>query len=217
MFNNKIIKRGDAALFDMPSLDCGGESIANAEEVEKRSYEEGFASGEKAGFSEGSQKAAVLSDRLELILRDLAAFRDSYVNDVETKVVDLAVAIARRIIIEEISMKPQIIVSMVKEALKRLERVGNIRIKVNPALYDMFMSKRPELIEIHDDITFDVDSSVPVTGPLVISAIEEAVTDVDSMLENILEELKTTESGQGQADCQCPEIDDQGKAEPKEY
>ena len=112
---------------------------------------------------------------------------------VETQVVDLSVAIARRIIIEEINMKPEIIVTMVKEALKRLQRVGNIRIKINPTLHDLFMKMKPELLEIHEDITFDVDSHVPVTGPLVISEIEEVVTDIDSLIDNIMDEMKGTE------------------------
>ncbi len=196
MYNNRIIKNSDAVPFSMPSLEDGRRSrdaiLKDAENIQRGAYEEGFVSGEKAGFSEGEQKCSLLIERIERIISELTVFKSSYTVEVESQVVDLAVAIARRIIIDEINTKPEIIVSMVKEALKRLQRVGNIRIKINPTLYDLFMKMKPELLEVHEDITFDVDSNVPVTGPLVISDIEEVVTDIDSLIDNVMEEMKGT-------------------------
>ena len=191
-----IIKGSDAALFSMPLLDddnavrSSDDILKEAEKIQRGAYEEGFASGEKAGFSEGEQKASILIDRLEKIISEVTVFKDELVKDVEAQVVNLSVSIARRIITDEINTRPEFIVSMVKEALKRLQRVGNIRIKINPALYDLFMKTKPELMEIHEDIAFDVDSNIPVTGPLVISLIEEVVTDIESMINNIEDGMK---------------------------
>jgi hypothetical protein len=103
--------------------------------------------------------------------------------------VDLAITIARKIINEEIQTRPEVIVSMVKEALRRLQRSGTISIKINPVLHDMFMEKKAELLEVHGDITFDVNSSIAVAGPLVVSQIEEVVTDIESLLDNVIDEL----------------------------
>jgi len=161
-----------------------------AEEVQRLAYEEGFASGERAGFSAGDQKAAVLLERLEKIIEETAAVKDNLVRTLEHQVVSLAITIARKIIIEEVGMRPEIIVTMVKEALKRLQRMGTITIKINPALYELFTASKQQLLDIHPDIVFDVNSNVPVTGPIVISDIEEVVTDMDSLLSNIVEEMK---------------------------
>jgi len=187
LFNSRIIKDSDAVLYSMPSL------TDETGDIQRRAYEEGFASGERAGFSEGEQKSELLIERIEKIISEVTSFKSGFIVEVEKQVVDLSVAIAGRIIIEEINMKPEIIVTMVKEALKRLQRVGNIRIKINPTLHDLFMKMKPELLEIHEDITFDVDANVPVTGPLVISDIEEVVTDIDSLIGNIIDEMKGTE------------------------
>ena len=96
---------------------------------------------------------------------------------------------ARKIIIDEISTKPEVIVTVVKEALKRLQRMGTITIKINPALYELFMEKKPELIDIHEDIIFDVNSNVSLTGPLVISQTEEVVTDIEALIANVIEDV----------------------------
>ncbi|RPI33494.1 MAG: hypothetical protein EHM54_10695, partial [Nitrospiraceae bacterium] len=159
--------------------------IKELEETQRRAYEEGFESGEKAGFPDGEQKAAVLAERLERIIEEVAVFKENLVKELEAQVVDFAVAMARKVIIDEISTNPEVIVTVVKEALKRLQRVGTITIKINPALYDLFMKKKPELIDIHKDIIFDVNPNVALTGPLVISQTEEVVTDIEALIANI--------------------------------
>jgi hypothetical protein len=196
LYKGKILKKIDASLFNMPSLE--GDRIAerdglvkqSAGEIQRKAYEEGFASGEKAGFEAGEQKVLVLIDQLEKVIEEVTIFKGSFVKEVEAQVVDLAVAIARKIIVEEINAKPEIIITMVIEALKRLQRIGTITIKINPALYDLFMNKKPELIDVHKDIIFDVNSKVPLTGPIVISRTEEVITDIESLLSNIGEEME---------------------------
>jgi flagellar biosynthesis/type III secretory pathway protein FliH len=196
LFDTKIIKDSDVKLYSMPSLeddrypeknDCPAQSV---EDIQRRAYEEGFASGEKAGFADGEQKAAVLVDRLEKIIDEIAVFKENMVSDLEGQVVDLAIAMARKVITDEISTKPEVVVTVVKEALKRLQRMGTITIKINPSLHDLFMKKKSELLDIHEDILFDVNSNVSVTGPLVVSETEEVVTDIDSLLANVVEEMK---------------------------
>ena len=195
MFDNRIMKQSDAALYRMPSLEeempRNQGILQERENIQRQAYEEGFASGEKAGFAAGEQKASVLVERLEKIINEITAFKENLIVEAEGQVVDLASAIAGKIIIEEINTKPGIIITMVKESLKKLQRLGAITIKINPALYDLFMKKKSGLIDIHEDIIFDVNSNVPVTGPLVISETEEVVTDIDSLLNNIIEEMKT--------------------------
>ncbi len=200
MFNDKVFKRREVALYSMPSLEddrtlqSPDAMLEKAGELQRKAYEEGFSAGEKAGFSEGRQKALVLTERLEAVLKETAVLKEQMISDAETQLVALAAEIARRVVIEEVGTRPELIVTMVREALKRLQRVGKITIKINPALHDLFIKKTPEIMEIHENIIFDVDAHVPVTGPLVISETEEVVTDIDSLLSNIIEEMKNTEN-----------------------
>jgi len=161
------------------------------ENIQRSAYEEGFAVGERAGFGAGEQKAAVLIERLEGIIAEITSFKKNLVDDMEPQVVNLAVAIAQKIIIEEIKTDPSVIVTIVKEALRRLQRMGTITIRLNPSIYDLFMKKKPELLEVHQDISFEVDTHVPLTGPFVISQTQEVVTDTRSLVDNIAEEINS--------------------------
>jgi len=198
--NNKIFKGDDVALFCMPSLK--DERMRNdeksmkerAEEIQRQAYEEGFASGEKAGYAEGDQKAAVLIGSLHELLDNIARFKNELVDNLESQVVNLSITIARKIINEEVQTRPEVIVSMVKESLRRLQRSGTITVKINPVLHELFMKKKAELLEVHEDIVFDVNAGIAVAGPLVVSQIEEVVTDVESLLDNVMEELTSNRS-----------------------
>jgi hypothetical protein len=210
LLNKKILKGKDAVVFSMPSLEdermlTDEKTIREkVEQIERQAYEEGFASGEKAGFEEGKQKAGILIDSLQQIIKEIAAFKDNLVENLETQAVDLSVSIARKIINEEVTMRPEVIVTMVKEALRRLQRTGTISVKINPALHELFMEKKAELMEVHDDITFDVNSGIAVTGPLVVSQIEEVVTDIDSLMDNVINEMSVIRT-EGRADIDAEE------------
>ncbi len=195
MYKKRLSKDCEPVRYNMPSLDRviyenDVTRLQKTEDIEKRAYQEGFASGEKAGFATGEEKAAIIIERLQGIVEEMAEFKDNFVKDLEPQVVDLSVAIARKILIDEINANPGVIVTVVKEALRRLQRIGAITIKINPALLELFTRKKPELLEIHQEIVFDVDPHVPLNGPFVISQAEEVVTNVDTLLANVIEEMR---------------------------
>lgn len=187
---------GNISSYCMPSLQSivreGAADLSlgqRADEIEREAYERGFEEGEKAGFTMGELKAAVLAKRLEKIIEELTTLTERLVKEIEPQVVELAVTIARKIILSELSVNPGRILEITKEALLRLERRGQITIKINSSLYDLFEKHKPELLTVHPDIVFEVDPSAPLYGPLVIGPSGEVVTDIDDQLRNILKDL----------------------------
>jgi len=185
----KIIQNAGLARFDMPALKSDYSVGRTADHIEREAYEKGFAAGEKAGFEMGAQKAKVLLDRVESLISDLTSYKQKVVRETEPQCVELAVSIARKIIIKELTLKPDEIVKMVKEGILKLERTGQITIKVNPALYDFFMKNKPTLLKIHPDIVFDADPSVSRYGTVIMGPVEDVVTDVDEQLKNLIKDL----------------------------
>jgi flagellar assembly protein FliH len=173
----------------MPALKDSYTIGRTADHIEREAYEKGYASGEKAGFEMGEQKAGVLIDKIEGILGDITTLRERMVKEIEPQCVELAVGIARKILIRELTTKPDDIIKMVKEGLLKLERTGQITIKVNPLLYDFFMKHKPNLAKIHPDIVFDADPSVSRYGTVVMGPVEEVVTDVDEQIKNLIKDI----------------------------
>jgi len=207
LFNRgRVVKLHSGKAFDMPALkqmDAVRSGAGNneqalsaysanrrSEEIERDAYEKGFAAGENAGLEMGKQKAAVLLERLENIIEDLQTVRQQVVADIEPQIMELAQTMARRIVLEELSIKPEVIVQIVKEALRRIEKNGTITIRINPRLRELFTTMKPQLLELHPDIVFDLDPSAPLNGAVVIGEKEEVVTDIDLQLKNMRDSIE---------------------------
>jgi flagellar assembly protein FliH len=195
LYKSRVTKDRDVMPFDMPLLKmdrCPADALAssqNIENIEREAYEKGSEAGEKAGFAMGEQKAMVLIEKLENIIKELTTLGEKLIRELEPQLVELAVSIARKIILKELTINPDEIVEITKEALMRLERAGQITIKINPSLYDLFVKHKPEIQSIHPDIVFDVDPTAPLYGSVVMGPLEEVVTDVDEQLKNLIKEM----------------------------
>ncbi len=161
----------------------------NVENIEREAYEKGFEEGEKAGFSLGEQKACILIEKLETIIQDLTSLKETLIKEIEPQIIELAFSIARRIIRTELTTTPDRIIEMTNEALMRLGKTGQITIKINPSLKELFLKHKPALLNIHQDIVFDIDPSVSQYGSVVTGSLEEVVTDIDEQLKNLIREI----------------------------
>jgi len=176
-------------VFSMPKLKSDSSIGHSADHVEREAYERGYAMGEKAGFEMGEQRAQVLLGKLESLIDELASLKQRIVKEAEPQCVELAVALARKIVVAELTAKPEQIVTMAKEGLLKLERTGQITIKVNPALFDFFSKHKPDLARIHPDIVFDADPAMTRFGTVVMGPVEDVVTDIDEQLKNLIKDM----------------------------
>ena len=168
-------------------------------DIEKEAYEKGLEKGLEEGLEEGrragaesvEKEAAELLSGLRAAVAGVREMREQVVREVEPQVVELAIAIARRILVGELSENPERVVDIVKEALRRIERVGAVKIRVHPDLSDVMSSLKGRSSEFQTDILLDIDPSVPPYGPVVVGATEEVLTDIDEQLRVIEEELRS--------------------------
>lgn len=184
----------------MPSLDTDNEegnnhygeetlfSEKNIEVIEREAYEKGFIAGEKAGFAIGEEKAKVLINKLEDALNEIAQLREKIIRELEPEILELSISIAKKILTEELRLAPEHIVEMTKKAIERIERKGQITIKINPALYELFIKHKPQILSIHPDVVFDTDCTLSECGSVVMGPSEDVVTDIDEQLRNLIRE-----------------------------
>lgn len=170
-------------------------SRQSIEEIERDAYEKGFAAGERAGLEMGAQKAELLLSRIERMIREIEEFKVQILSEIEPQILELSCSVARKIVIEELNSRPELIVGMVREGMRKLERTGPITIKMNPAVYELFKRLKPQLLEVHPDVIFDIDPSLMPNSQIVIGASEEIITDVESQLGNIMEDLGGSSGG----------------------
>ncbi len=196
MSKAKVLRDQSITEFGMPSLehkDRGGitEKGFNQDiaEIERSAYEKGFSAGEQAGYVVGEEKALLLLERLEGILREMTELKKKVLTEVQPQVFALSVAMAKKILRDEIRQNPEVIINLIKAAMEKIERTGTITVKINPALKELISNHKPGLLSIHSEIRFDTDPSTPALGPLVVGPEEEVITDFESQLTNLIEDL----------------------------
>lgn len=201
MFKDKKTGRDSVVAYSMPrfedvknkgSYSGTGTGLAldyKSEDVERQAYEKGFQLGEKAGFELGEQKALMLVEKLEGLINEITTLRDNIIRETEPLLIQLSVGIAKKIILKELEMKPDEIINITREALRKVERTGRITIKVPPSLYEFFIKHGKMFDETHPDIVFEPDPSVQPYGTVIISPVQEVITDIDEQLRNIIKDM----------------------------
>lgn len=196
MSKARIYKDTNTSDYGMPTFEehepVVGDTIGaegSPEDIEKEAYRRGYEAGETAGFEVGKKKAEVLIKGLEEALIELRQFREEIIDQISPRVFDLSVAIARKILREELKEHPEHLVHLIKEALKKIQRIGTVTVRVHPMLYDLIETSSEEIKSVHPDIKIESDPSVAPTGPIVTGPVEEVLIDYDSQINNLLEDL----------------------------
>ena len=111
----------------------GQDAKSSAEQAERELYERGVRDGEARGRAAFDARAAALQAGIGQAIADFQKERDEYFGRIETEVVQLALAIARKILHRESQIDPLLLTGLVHVALEKLDAGTHVRLKANPA------------------------------------------------------------------------------------
>lgn len=103
--------------------------------LERDAFTKGYAQGERAGVEAGGQRAEAMLRRLAATLDEIGTLRDEMVRQTEQQVVELALAIARRVLHREASIDPELAGALAHVALDRLGPTSPATIRLHPDDY----------------------------------------------------------------------------------
>lgn len=160
--------------------------------VEREAYARGYHAGERAGREAGLESARREAEPLiktaASLIERLEGLRQEITDRSLREILKLSVAIARQVVHAEITVNKEVIVSILKAAVKKLAVKDSVRIWVNPKDAEYLSGRKPELLVAMDDVkemAIEEDQSVPRGGCIV----EAGLAEVDARLEKQLEEI----------------------------
>ena len=169
-----------------PSVDSeAGSKTGNAssiDEVKTSAFQEGFAEGEKAGFQAGSKRVESLMAIFNQGLEQLRNIRQEVHQAIEKEVVRLALSIAKKVVCHEVKTQEETVVCVAREALRRVESPGKIKIKLNPTDLQFIQDTKSQLSHLLknvDGIRFEAEDSIQSGG----CVIETEMGDIDARIE----------------------------------
>jgi flagellar assembly protein FliH len=104
--------------------------------VERDAFAKGFAQGERAGAEAAGKRGEVMLRRLTETLDELTTLRAQMIHQTELQMVQLALAVARRVVHREISLDRDLLVAMARVALDRLGENVQVIVRLNPDDFD---------------------------------------------------------------------------------
>jgi flagellar assembly protein FliH len=108
------------------------EAEAAAQRRAAAEYQRGFAEGEAAGVRKCTARVDGELERLARSMADLAGFRDRFRRESEEDLVNVALAIARRVLRRELAVDPEAVLGLVKVAMEKVSLRDVHRIRLHP-------------------------------------------------------------------------------------
>jgi flagellar assembly protein FliH len=169
--------------------------------LEREAFASGYAAGERAGLEAGTKRAEAMLRRLAQTLDELKALRGTLIRQTEQHMVQLALAIARKILRREATIDQDLIVAMARVALERVGESGIATIRLNP-------EDHASTVQRHGDhwagsrVKVVADPSVSRGGCMVESEFGFVDASVDAQFEQVAQALADSPSQPSAASAQ---------------
>jgi flagellar assembly protein FliH len=170
---------------------CGDNDPQRIAEIEEKSYQSGFAAGEKAGFQSRAQEVEAVLSCLQQALSKLQGLRKEIYHSIEKEVVNLALAVARKVVCQEVEINKEVVLEIVRAALSRVEVPGEITVKLNPADLQFIQDTNIQVTDFFphlDHVRFEAEVSILNGGCI----IETNLGEIDARIEKQFQVVEET-------------------------
>ena len=171
-------------------------------EIAAEAYQKGFidgekkgiVDGEKSGFDSSLKKIEPVLNSLQEALLLLKKIRKETYECIEKEVAELALAIAKKVICQEVKTDKQVVVCIAREALTKVKESGQIKIKMSPSDLQFINETKYQLsnlIENIDNVTFDAEESIASGGCIIETDLGEIDARIEKQLQVVEESFRS--------------------------
>lgn len=156
---------------------------------EGKAYEKGFVEGEKAGIEAVTKKVEPALNNFNQAATELENIAKKIHLNAERESIDLALAIAKKIVGHEIATNKEVVLSVVKEALKDVVDPEKIRIRMSPSDMEVLRDAKFQFSKYVDNIEaiiFEEDETIGCGG----CVIETNLGNIDARIEKQLQAVE---------------------------
>jgi flagellar assembly protein FliH len=172
----------EVAAFDV------AEHNARLAALEREAFAKGYEQGERSGSEAAAQRGEAILRRLTQTVEELTTLRAQMIHQTERQMVQLALAVARRIVHREVSLDQDLLIAMARVALDRLGESAQVTIRLNPEEYEATGGARVAQLTAAN-VTVLPDARVQRGGCRVESNLGALDAGVDAQLQEIAHAL----------------------------
>jgi len=163
--------------------------LAKIEERVKKASEDAY----RKGFADGTEfqkkEALPAITAVATMAKMIPLIRKETIEKTEERIIMLAIAMAGKIINQEVQTRKEIILGVLKGALKNIVETDGMKIRINPHDYRYVMEIKSDFLQSFSGLSkvvFEEDASIKRGGAIV----ETMFGEVDARLESQLKEIQ---------------------------
>ena len=175
-------------------------SISTAQ-LNEQAYQRGLADGRERGMIDAENSWQALTEKkiepllisLQEVLLQLNNIRKETYREIEKEVVELALAIAKQVICQEISIDRDIVVCVAREALAKVEDPGSVKIMLSPSdlqFVKEIRSQLSNLIQNIENVTFEAAENIQSGGCIIETDLGEIDARIEKQLKAVEESFR---------------------------
>lgn len=173
-----------------------------AKRFDVQAYQEGFrdgleqgtGEGEKAGFEQAAKELEPALVSLQQGLLQLKNLRQDTYQNIENEVVELVLAIARKVVCREIKLDREVVACVAREALAKVEAPGRIKIKLNTSdlqFIDKTKYQLSDLIGNIDNVILEAEDRIERGGCVIETDLGEIDARIEKQLQVVEESFRS--------------------------
>ncbi len=166
-----------------------GPDVADPAAVEREAFTKGYAQGERAGNEAAASRAEVMLRRLAQTLDELQSLRTDLIRRTEREVVELSLAIARRVLQREVSLDHELMLAMARVALDRLADVATASIRLHPEDFNVTVAARGSSAVASHGVQIVADAAVRRGGCVVQSEFGSVDVGITAQIDELTHAL----------------------------
>ncbi|HGJ65624.1 TPA: hypothetical protein ENS27_09565 [bacterium] len=121
---------------------------SEADKIKKKAYESGYEEGKAISTKELKETIIKLTEVFNNAVNEIAIIKDEIINNAEKDIIELTIAIAEKLVCNELKTNPDIIIDVIKEAIKTAKSENKVILRVNSNDYAILEKNVDELIEL---------------------------------------------------------------------
>jgi len=157
--------------------------------AEKAGYDSGFSEGLKQGIDQEKKELSLSAQSVVKLISELKNLKKELLEGSEKEIIDLAFLIAGKVIHKEVSTGRQVILSVLRDALKNIQEREGVKILVNPADYRHITEVTPDFLDSYSDIVIEKDEKIGQGGAMIETNSGAVDAGLDQQLNKIMESL----------------------------
>jgi flagellar assembly protein FliH len=174
---------------DMIISDAKNQAAEVMEDARNKGEEDGW----EEGFSRGEEEVNRLITRLNRILSSTIQKRNEVLEEAESQIVDIIIAVARKVVKTITESHKNIVIEQISEAIQKLKGRAEITIRVN--VEDLMMTTKHkkdfiQMVEGIENVKILEDNSVDKGGCIITTDFGSVDARISSQLSELEQKIK---------------------------